>query len=938
MTNKKSTKRALLLSALSLLLCVSMLIGSTFAWFTDSVTSGKNQIVAGNLDVELDYKKVVGGVATEWASVKDQTEIFDPNALWEPGHVEVVYLRVSNKGSLELKYQLGVNFKDITIGKTEDGKEIKLSDHLVFATVASDTETIYANRDEVVKAAAGTEKGLKDYNGKTTALEVNGVDYLTLIVYMPETVGNEANYRGNAIPTIELGINLYATQYTAEDDSFDEFYDKNAWVKGFKVYSANELQGAINAGEPAITLMDNIDATEAVVIPEGKTVALNLNGKTLEATADAAIRANGNLNLTGEGTIKGNAGQYVVRAQAGSTVTVDDGIVVEGGFGAVAVPGGTLIINGGNFSNVEVNSTHYVVSAWNNGKIIINGGNFTFAADQYASANGSPVIGTWDGGAVEINGGTFDASSGSALCYAGANVVVKGGTFMNAAAKTYGGGTVADKVATGFKVIENDGVYYVVPDGVSNVVTTAAQLQTALDAATGNATIVLAADINGDVTVNQKEGVNIVIDGKNYKYDGVITIDGKARHTGTETLNIKSVNFETAKDNVDFISSNIAKQYAHNVTIEDCTFTNKGEGTVVPARFRQAYNITMKNCTVEGTFSPLWATGVKGLTIDNVIANCKNEGINVGASDNVLIENCKITVAAANGFGIRTDATADYKMTVNNCELNAAETIVIRGSADTYTVIVDGMKLAAPATLQKMIENAADGDTIALSSGTYAEVTLKNVAENLTIVGTKGAVVKGMALDIQSFTPQSNRLYGFTLKNVAFESKGLYVTNSNKGTPWGYIENFTMDGCSFKGDNQDDVAGNRLFDLGTDSPGSHQFINLKITNCTVDTGVQGIRVGALRGNCEISGNVINNVDHNAITIRSVQEGTVLVKGNTLSNAGDRALRVGANSATINFVDNVIVNCGDEEGSNFKANTLGTVTFEGNTVDGAAWNP
>ena len=61
MMNKKSTKRSLLLSALSLVLCLSMLVGTTFAWFTDSVTSGKNRIVAGNLDVELEYAKVVDG-------------------------------------------------------------------------------------------------------------------------------------------------------------------------------------------------------------------------------------------------------------------------------------------------------------------------------------------------------------------------------------------------------------------------------------------------------------------------------------------------------------------------------------------------------------------------------------------------------------------------------------------------------------------------------------------------------------------------------------------------------------------------------------------------------------------------------------------------------------------------------------------------------------
>ena len=130
MTKKRSTKRALLTSALSLLLCVSMLIGSTFAWFTDSVSSDKNTIVAGNLDIELKYSKVVNGVRTGWELVEGEDEIFDPNALWEPGRVEVAYLKVSNLGSLALKYQLAVNIVEELPGVNVAGEEFKLSDYL----------------------------------------------------------------------------------------------------------------------------------------------------------------------------------------------------------------------------------------------------------------------------------------------------------------------------------------------------------------------------------------------------------------------------------------------------------------------------------------------------------------------------------------------------------------------------------------------------------------------------------------------------------------------------------------------------------------------------------------------------------------------------------------------------------------------------------------
>mgnify|MGYP002513482498 FL=1 len=100
MTKTKSTKRALLLSALSLLMCVSMLIGSTFAWFTDSVTSSGNKIQAGTLKIDLELLEEDGS----WTSIKDsQKALFDYDK-WEPGYTEVKVLRVTNKGTLALKW------------------------------------------------------------------------------------------------------------------------------------------------------------------------------------------------------------------------------------------------------------------------------------------------------------------------------------------------------------------------------------------------------------------------------------------------------------------------------------------------------------------------------------------------------------------------------------------------------------------------------------------------------------------------------------------------------------------------------------------------------------------------------------------------------------------------------------------------------------------
>ena len=116
MTNNKSTKRALSASIMSMILCIVLLIGATFAWFTDSVSSGTNVIKAGNLDVKLEYSKD----GTNWTNADGATDLFDSSAKWEPGHVEVVYLKVSNAGDLALKYKLGaVSYTHLDVYKRQ---------------------------------------------------------------------------------------------------------------------------------------------------------------------------------------------------------------------------------------------------------------------------------------------------------------------------------------------------------------------------------------------------------------------------------------------------------------------------------------------------------------------------------------------------------------------------------------------------------------------------------------------------------------------------------------------------------------------------------------------------------------------------------------------------------------------------------------------------
>ena len=228
MMNKKTAKKSLFMSAISLLLCISMLVGTTFAWFTDSVTSGRNTIQSGNLDVTLDYWD-----GDSFEPVDGDVKLFDDAALWEPGYTEVAYLKVGNDGSLALKYQLNVNVYSEDPGTNKAGEEFKLSDYLVFKVVEIDEVTVGTYDRAAAMAAAGSELGLKSYNGEYKSLEKNGdADYVALVIYMPTTVGNEANHNGDA-PSIQLGVELVATQFASESDSFDKNYDEFATYEDF---------------------------------------------------------------------------------------------------------------------------------------------------------------------------------------------------------------------------------------------------------------------------------------------------------------------------------------------------------------------------------------------------------------------------------------------------------------------------------------------------------------------------------------------------------------------------------------------------------------------------------------------------------------------------------------------------------------------------------
>ena len=225
MTKKRRTRRALLNSIMSLILCFAMLLGTTFAWFTDSVVTGMNTIAAGNLDIEL---------LANGSKVDSTTPLFDEVELWEPGVVSYENLQVANVGTLALKYQMTLN-----VGDENDLNGHKLSEVLKVAVI--DKIASGATREDVLaaaKAAGSKNIGTLSNFYQVGELEAGQVAAEKTVVIFWEPNDNETDNLYNANNGqvtsdgeplhIKFGVNLQATQLMHEEDSFGKDYDEFA--------------------------------------------------------------------------------------------------------------------------------------------------------------------------------------------------------------------------------------------------------------------------------------------------------------------------------------------------------------------------------------------------------------------------------------------------------------------------------------------------------------------------------------------------------------------------------------------------------------------------------------------------------------------------------------------------------------------------------------
>ena len=624
MTNRVSTKRALVLSLLSMLLCVSMLIGSTYAWFTDTATTAVNKIQAGTLDVALEMSTDNGAT---WKNAEGKTLNFmtaDNRAeiLWEPGCTYALpLLRVVNKGNLSLKYEIVITGID---GDAELNKAIEW--------------TIPAEKTGNLAAGATSD-----------AIAISG--------HMKETAGNE--YQGKSIDGI--AITVYATQYTGESDSNGNDYDKDATF--YPVIDAAGLKNALaNGGN--ITIDRDVafapviaDKTQQTLIAQTtvtKDTLINLAGKKISVQHDETTDfgkaspvlmavTDGVLTIDGDGEINCEAGSQQVYG--------------------INVNGGKVIVNSGNYYGA------ITAIQIQKGSLEINGGFFDMAPTCKAAVPhyAKYVVNCID---AAYKNGT-------------ATISIKGGTFVNFDPSANPEGEGTSYVAEGYSVVsetqENGDIWYSVVKGTGVVAGTQEDMNKGItDSASKDVTVVMPK--NSKVTLDNglaNEGTksrDITFVG-----DGTQTVDVASKATSAEgakhlnyqrgsTLTFENLIIENGTDTYDGIVCD--ELIYKNCTIKGVT-TLYGKATFI-------------NCVFENDMAnqySIWTWGGTDVTFEGCTFNTNGKAILLygqateAKPTNLVVKNCtfndrKNGAAGKAAIEIGNDYNATYTLTVENTTVN----------------------------------------------------------------------------------------------------------------------------------------------------------------------------------------------------------------------------------------------------------------------------
>jgi len=380
MTSSKSTKRALISSALALLMCVAMLIGTTFAWFTDTASTGVNKIQAGNLNIELQMKDNNGN----WVNAEGKTLPFlvegkipaeGTQILWEPGCTYYVpEVRVVNKGNLAVKFE----YVNELLGVT--GKLAEVLEPVFKTPVDTNGEDINIE-PEVLKPGEASPAWSFGY-------------------HMLETAGNEYQ---NATAT-GMCLTVVATQVPYEKDSISDQYDKDAT---YPVVEAADLAEKLN--ELADGSVITVEGTVNTPLTISKPVTIN----NLTATAPVTIASSGvTLNAANIEYKVSKTPALVVNSDVTDVTITNSAITAAtgrtGSHTAVSLPVSGKVVFTGNTVTNDYNGIEFGLNVPTGDGTLIANNNFTNIGNNAIS-----IYQVENGATVTVKNNTFTGKAGS---------------------------------------------------------------------------------------------------------------------------------------------------------------------------------------------------------------------------------------------------------------------------------------------------------------------------------------------------------------------------------------------------------------------------------------------------------------------------------------------------------------------------------------------
>ncbi|MBQ3220747.1 MAG: hypothetical protein IJB34_02145 [Clostridia bacterium] len=974
---KKKGMKALVMGAVAMTMSASMLVGTTFAWFTDSVTSSNNVIKSGNLDVELEYWD-----GDSWEDVKGQSNILT-NQLWEPGATEVAYFRLANAGSLDFKYQFGVNIVSETTGKNVAGETLRLSDYIYFGMDSTDAVEISDNSDKAAIMYETREDALlsvgndgqkisKGYN-EADKLFAGTEKYLAMVVYMPETVDNKANHDGVNVPQIDLGINVFATQLASENDSFGPDYDTGAPImtapeeapdNGDDLILRSSMESNVTFIVPA-SVYNEFDSEVTSVSIAASAPIVDATNNTVTFETLELIDQDGN-----EVDLSDALGKITVTLPVGSAFAEGTKVEVshDGEFVTYAtVTGGVISYEVSHFCEVSITTAEEVSFEETENKEImitsvqefvtfaesVNGGNSYAGKTVKLGANIDLAGVTWMpiGNSSTSFNGTFDGNgfviSNLDVRMAGkSNVglfgVTKNGEIKNVTidnAKVVGrlnvgvvAGTPYTSKYTNINVtgnVEVDGMAYVGTVGGKN--------------AYANWT---------DVTVNVNEGsyvsANSVENGTAYRtyVGGVVGFNGEGGHEFKDITSNIDVYGSTCDVGGAFGIAHYNNKFT-NVTVsgdveiygaEEAEEADEMGGVVGVWHNQSGTSVTLTNCKFTGKLSANVAVDLTGNEIAGAAYGTTGTGIlvidgveYVGSASalqtklNNATGNATVNLAGPINGDVTVAQKPDVQITIAGNGNTVAGVITVDGKSGTYTtagLTIVGVNFNAQSISQDACINLGDGTN---ATRYTCNVTVENCTFDVAgAVGIKSYTGGDKNLTVKGCTATANAHSLMQVKGIDGVLVEKCTVNSKNGANFNNSTNVTVDDCKFN------VKGYALR-FGESSGGSGAKEVYEVKNNTLKSECNdGDAVIILRGTADYSTlTMTNNKIEGTLEIKNTATGAkIVIDGVTAVSNGD-SLKVAlkANEDVI-FINDITMTA--TKGGYSKA---GIEVTKGHVVDG-----